>query len=321
ARGVIVQDPSEFKTTSSLQPSQLPHANDKEGYKQKDFRGKSFDAIKEMFDKVYKKGNTFVAMDSKVMEGSKKTQAKVTEGSSKRVGAEIEKESAKRQRLEKEDDTAELKRCLEIVPEDDDDVTIEATPLSSKSPTIVNYKNYKERKKSYFKIIRKNKSLARAVEKQGLPHAHILLWLEDNSKCKSAARIDDIISAELPSPTDDPDGYKVVTEYMLHGPCKNKGRYAPCITEGKFTKRYPKAFYAEAVVDDDGYPVYRRWDNKVCVKKGKFTFNNRHVVSHNRYLLMKYHTHINVEWCSRSKAIKYLFKYLSKGPDRATIFI
>nr|GEW38599.1 zinc finger, CCHC-type [Tanacetum cinerariifolium] len=33
------------------------------------------------------------------------------------------------------DDTGELKRCLEIVPEDDD-VAIEATPLSSKSPTI-----------------------------------------------------------------------------------------------------------------------------------------------------------------------------------------
>ncbi|GJR62561.1 hypothetical protein Tco_1504723 [Tanacetum coccineum] len=50
-----------------------------------------------------------------------------------------------------DDDTAELKRCLEIVPEDDDDVAIEATPLSSKSPTIVDYKIYKEGKKSYFK--------------------------------------------------------------------------------------------------------------------------------------------------------------------------
>nr|GEV68148.1 putative reverse transcriptase domain-containing protein [Tanacetum cinerariifolium] len=40
-----------------------------------------------------------------------------------------------------------LKRFLEIVPEDDDDVTIEATPLSFKSPTIVDYKIYKEGKK------------------------------------------------------------------------------------------------------------------------------------------------------------------------------
>nr|GFD50481.1 hypothetical protein [Tanacetum cinerariifolium] len=93
--------------------------------------------------------------DSKGMDGSKKTQAEVTKGSSKRAGDEVEQESAKRQRLEKEDDTVELKRCLEIVPEDDDDdVTIETTPLSSKSPTIVDYKIYKEGKKSYIKIIR-----------------------------------------------------------------------------------------------------------------------------------------------------------------------
>ncbi|GKA81384.1 retrovirus-related pol polyprotein from transposon TNT 1-94 [Tanacetum coccineum] len=37
---------------------------------------------------------------------------------------------------------------------DGDDVTIKATPLSTKSPTIIDYKIYKEGKKSYFQIIR-----------------------------------------------------------------------------------------------------------------------------------------------------------------------
>nr|GEU82208.1 nonaspanin [Tanacetum cinerariifolium] len=81
--------------------------------------------------------------------------------SSKRAGDEIEQESAKKQKLDEnvqakvaDDDTAELKRCLEIVPEDDDDVAIEATPLSSKSPAIVDYKIYREGNKSYFKIIK-----------------------------------------------------------------------------------------------------------------------------------------------------------------------
>ncbi|GJX30355.1 ATP-dependent DNA helicase PIF1-like protein [Tanacetum coccineum] len=111
--------------------------------------------------------------------------------------------------------------------------------------------------------LQKNKSLVHVVEKRGLPHAHILLWLEEDCKCKTAAQIDDIISAELPSLTNDPDGYKVVTEYMLHGPCGNEGRYDPCTTEGKCTKRYPKAFYAETILDDDGYPIYHHRDNKV----------------------------------------------------------
>nr|GEX81765.1 hypothetical protein [Tanacetum cinerariifolium] len=74
---------------------------------------------------------------------------------------ELKKESAKKQKLAEQeqakvadDDTAELKRSLEIVLEDDDDVAIEATPLSSKSSTIVDYKIYREGKTSYFKIIR-----------------------------------------------------------------------------------------------------------------------------------------------------------------------
>ncbi|GKE44823.1 hypothetical protein Tco_1472107 [Tanacetum coccineum] len=108
---------------------------------------------------------------------------------------------------------------------------------------------------------------------------------------------------------------------MLHGPCGKDNRAAACNIEGKCSKHFPKPFYAETVIDQDGYPIYRRRDDKVCVKKGNFTFDNKHVVPHNRYLLLKYQVHINVEWRNRSKAIKYLFKYLNKGPDRATIVI
>nr|GEV75730.1 hypothetical protein [Tanacetum cinerariifolium] len=60
-----------------------------------------------------------------IEERSKKTQAEVTEGSSKRGGDKLEQESAKRQRLEKEDDYAELRKCLEVVPDDEDDCLME----------------------------------------------------------------------------------------------------------------------------------------------------------------------------------------------------
>nr|GEW06205.1 hypothetical protein [Tanacetum cinerariifolium] len=129
------------------------------GFKQKDFKGKSFDDIKKMFDKVYKRVNTFMDMNTEnVDESLKKTQEQVTEGSSKRARQELEQESAKKQKLEQakvaDDDTIDMKRCLEIVPEDDVDVEIKVTPISSKSPTIVDYKIYIEGKKSYIKIIR-----------------------------------------------------------------------------------------------------------------------------------------------------------------------
>ncbi|GJU98158.1 hypothetical protein Tco_1327429 [Tanacetum coccineum] len=47
----------------------------------------------------------------------------------------------------------ELKKCFKIVPDDRDDVTIDATPLSVKI-LIIDYKIYQEGKKSFFQIIR-----------------------------------------------------------------------------------------------------------------------------------------------------------------------
>ncbi|GKA03658.1 hypothetical protein Tco_0676439 [Tanacetum coccineum] len=61
---------------------------------------------------------------------------------------------SKKQKVDEDKESEELKKYLEIVPDDGDDVTIKATPLSIKSPTIVDYKIYKEVKKSFFQIIR-----------------------------------------------------------------------------------------------------------------------------------------------------------------------
>nr|GFA84220.1 hypothetical protein [Tanacetum cinerariifolium] len=43
---------------------------------------------------------------------------------------------------------------MEIVLDDGAEVLIEATPLSSRSPTTIDYKIHKKGKKTYFKIIR-----------------------------------------------------------------------------------------------------------------------------------------------------------------------
>jgi hypothetical protein len=49
--------------------------------------------------------------------------------------------------------------------------------------------------------------------------------------------------------------------------------------------------------------------------------DNRWVVPQNVYLSTKYDAHINVEVCNNIRAVKYLFKYVYKGHDCATVEI
>ncbi|GJU79320.1 hypothetical protein Tco_1276390 [Tanacetum coccineum] len=93
---------------------------------------------------------TFVDMDTILVKGSEvRAEGSETrvEGSSKRAGEELEQESSTKQKLEEDKESEELKKCLEIFLDDGDDVTIDATPLSIKSPSIVDWKIHKEGKK------------------------------------------------------------------------------------------------------------------------------------------------------------------------------
>nr|GFA14908.1 hypothetical protein [Tanacetum cinerariifolium] len=84
-----------------------------------------------------------------------------------------EEDNAEKQKLEEQKEAEELKKNLEIVPDDEDDVFMNVTPLSSKLPTIVDYKIYKEGKKEHFQIIRANEDNVWKHQKglQGLANA------------------------------------------------------------------------------------------------------------------------------------------------------
>nr|GFB33869.1 hypothetical protein [Tanacetum cinerariifolium] len=87
-----------------------------------------------IFNNTIKWIEAFVPMDTELVKGKDKAikgSEKDEQGSSKRAESNLEQEYAKRQRLEEENEIAKLKKCLEIIPEDDDDLTIKATPLSS----------------------------------------------------------------------------------------------------------------------------------------------------------------------------------------------
>nr|GFD23474.1 hypothetical protein [Tanacetum cinerariifolium] len=103
-------------------------------YKMNYFKGMSYDEIRTLFEKH----NNY-------------NQAFLNEKALKEEGESLEQEIAKKQKMEQE--TEELKKRLQIVPNDDDDEYADATPLASKIP-IVDYKIHTKRNKPYFKIIR-----------------------------------------------------------------------------------------------------------------------------------------------------------------------
>jgi hypothetical protein len=67
--------------------------------------------------------------------------------------------------------------------------------------------------------------------------------------------------------------------------------------------------------------MYKRPDNRRYVQKGGTRLDNSWVIPYNMYLLKKYHAHINVEWCNKGVFVKYLFKYVTKGPDCGKVYI
>ncbi|XP_040370817.1 uncharacterized protein LOC112188576 isoform X2 [Rosa chinensis] len=148
----------------------------------------------------------------------------------------------------------------------------------------------------------------------------MLFWLKKNYKCYTATDIDSIICAELPDQNIDPMLYKIVSQFMIHGPCGELNSKSPCMRDGKCSKFYPKPYKMNTTFETNVAPIYRRRDDetKFVMKKG-VRIDNRFVVPYNQDLLLRYNAHINVESCSQSMLIKYLFKYINKGPDRARV--
>ncbi|GJZ11816.1 hypothetical protein Tco_0546575 [Tanacetum coccineum] len=82
-----------------------------EGYKLKDLKFKEFDYIQEMFDSAFKRVKTFEDFRTKLVEGKEK-----------RAGTELIHENAKKQKGEDDKETAKLKQCFEIIPNEKEDL-------------------------------------------------------------------------------------------------------------------------------------------------------------------------------------------------------
>ena len=176
-------------------------------------------------------------------------------------------------------------------------------------------------------------------QKRGLPHAHILLIVDEMDRLTTPEQVDNVISAELPPDPETADNdadkeqmrrlEKIVLTNMIHGPCGQLNPKAPCMEEAKCTKKFPKPYQKYTTVDAvSSFPTYRRRSPEdggrvITLTRGGFTFQvtNADVVPYSPMLSLLFNCHINVEKSNSPKNAKYLYKYITKGPDRAMVSV
>ncbi|XP_058808584.1 uncharacterized protein LOC131674091 [Phymastichus coffea] len=154
-------------------------------------------------------------------------------------------------------------------------------------------------------------------QKRGLPHMHLLITLKSGFKWTTPDIVDKYISAKFPNKSNNQRLYDIILKHMVHGPCGDW-----CTENGKCSKNFPKNFQKETTMDENGYPNYRRTDDGIIHERfNGHQVNNRWVVPHCREISEMFDCHINVEAVSSILAVKYLYKYIYKGHDAATVII
>jgi len=174
-------------------------------------------------------------------------------------------------------------------------------------------------------------------QKRALPQMHLLVWLEKDQAYLTPELVDEWVRAEFPTLYDDPDqsARRVVERNMCHGPCGEQEDAGQCMVKRKGTDemqchaKLPFAFQETTQLCNDAWPLYRRRDNGEHVMKSSrrhpgqapFRYTNEWVVPHNLHLCHRYNAHVNLQAAQSIKSPKYIFKYITKGHDKANATI
>nr|GEW56997.1 hypothetical protein [Tanacetum cinerariifolium] len=137
------------QTEAQARKNMMIYLRNMVGVKMDYFKGMKYDDIRLIFEKYF---NFNVAFLEKTKEQMEEEDSKAL----KRISKSQEENAAKKQKFD--EGVEELKRHLQIVPNDEDDVYTKATPLARKVP-IVDYDIYTKNNKPYYKIIRADGSL------------------------------------------------------------------------------------------------------------------------------------------------------------------
>nr|GEV19759.1 ribonuclease H-like domain, reverse transcriptase, RNA-dependent DNA polymerase [Tanacetum cinerariifolium] len=226
---VVIRHPESESTTSTIIPAETK-SKDKgkgilnvAGFKMDYFKGMSCDDIRLIFEAKFNSNVAFLLKTKEqIEEDENRALQKLNETPAERV--------AKRRKLDEE--VEELRRHLQIVPNEDVDVYTEATPLAQKVP-IVDYQVIEMNNKPYYKIIRADDthqsyvsflSLLRYFDREDL-EALWSLVKEIFSTTKPKNFSDDFLLVTLEAMLEKPDIHAQIwkTQKNEHGPAKVKG--------------------------------------------------------------------------------------------------
>nr|GEX33921.1 retrovirus-related Pol polyprotein from transposon TNT 1-94 [Tanacetum cinerariifolium] len=133
-----------LQTEAQARKNMMLYLKNVDGFKMDYFKGMSYDDICPIFKAKFNTNMAFLL----------KTKEQIEEEESialKRLNETPAEKAAKRQKLDEE--VEDLKRHLQIVPNEDDDVYTKATSLARKVP-VVDYEIIEQNNKPYYKIIR-----------------------------------------------------------------------------------------------------------------------------------------------------------------------
>nr|GEU60171.1 hypothetical protein [Tanacetum cinerariifolium] len=157
-KGIMVHEPKPLKKKTQIEQDEA-YARELEAKLNKNidwdeviemdyFKGMTYDHIRLIFEKKFNSNVAFLVKTKEQIEEEEQSRAL------KRKVESSEDKAAKKKKLDEE--VEELRKHLQIVPNDDDVYTM-ATPLALKVP-VVDYEIYTENNKPYYKIKRADRT-------------------------------------------------------------------------------------------------------------------------------------------------------------------
>ena len=149
-------------------------------------------------------------------------------------------------------------------------------------------------------------------QKRGLPHTHLIIFLDRSSCLATPEAVDKYISTDIPHENGQLHLFQLVKQFMIYGPC-GPGLSSPCMDDhGCCTKHFPKSYLSDTEIIRDSYVLTRRRDNGCFIHMGTHFVDNHYVISYCPYLTLRYEAHINVKCTAGFKAVKYIYKVCAK---------